>query len=57
MQDPRAIIAGIISGIALVGIIVLAGLGKLDTELLAALGGVTTTGLAFSVGLYSEPID
>lgn len=54
MKDPRAIIAGTLAGIALVGGIVLAGLERDPVQIATAFGIATTFG-GYAMGLYSEP--
>lgn len=54
MKDLRAIICGILSGIALIGAIVLAGIGAPAVHVGAAFTVASTFG-AYVVGLYSSP--
>jgi len=54
MRDLRAIICGILSGIALIGAIVLAGIGAPDVHVATAFTVASTLG-AYVVGLYSSP--
>jgi hypothetical protein len=54
MTDPRAIIAGILAAIALVGAILLSVLER-DAAQAAAVLGVASTFGGYVVGLYSEP--
>jgi hypothetical protein len=55
MDEPRGIIAGTLSVLALVGIIALQAIGKLDAATLAILSSLATGGMTYAVGLYSEP--
>jgi ammonia channel protein AmtB len=54
MNDPRAIIAGILAAIALTGATLLAALNR-DAVHVAALLGLAGTFGAYAMGLYSEP--
>lgn len=54
MNDPRAIIAGILAAIALLGGVLLAALNREPIHVAAVLGLAGTFG-AYAMGLYSEP--
>ena len=54
MKDPRAIIAGILAAIALIGAITLAALNR-DAAIVNAVLGLAGTLGSYAMGLYSQP--
>ncbi len=56
-MDIRGFIAGVLSLVALIGIIVLQALGKLDVGSAAILSSIASGGMTYALGLYSSPFD
>ncbi len=56
-MDIRGIIAGGLSLVALIGLIVLQGIGKLDAGAAGILSSIASGGMTYALGLYSSAYD